>query len=178
MATKYKSVLEKYPPHGSEAWKRLKEKEQAIEPDTTLESLLVAPARAGASVLKNIASKPKPRTIETPEIGSGIVPESVWKNVGWSKTAPTEKTVSTAAMDNALVNSAERATKNLAGEAGYHTGALRNEYEERKAEKDKDLQLRVYKSQTEDPSAKLKKGGKVTASSRADGCAIRGKTRA
>ena len=172
MATSYKSVLEKYPPYGSDAWKRLKEKEQAVEPDTTLEGLLVGPARVGASVIKNVVSRPKPRTIVAPEIGSGIVPDSVWKNVGWSKAPPAEKTISTAAMDRALVNSAERAANDIAGEVGFQTGTLRNQYEDNKAQKDKDLQLRVYKAQTE-----LKKGGKVTASSRADGCCIKGKTK-
>ena len=182
MATKYKSVLEKYPPHGSEAWKQLKEKEQAIEPDTTLEGLLIAPARAGYTALKSATRRPTTRTIETPEIGSGIAPDSVWKNVGWGTSQAerqeakkqAERATNSYMMDRALVDSAERATKNLAGEAGARSAVDRNQRDEQSKVKQLRLEQRI---EEENNKPMLKRGGKVSASSRADGAAQRGKTR-
>jgi hypothetical protein len=182
MATKYKSVLEKYPPYGSEAWKQLKEKEQAIEPDTTLEGLLIAPARAGYTALKSATRRPTTRTTEAPEIGSGIAPDSVWKNVGWGTSQAerqeakkqAERATNSYMMNRALEDSAERATRNLYGEVGARSAVDRNQRDEQSKVKQLRLEQRI---EEENNKPMLKRGGKVTASSRADGAAQRGKTR-
>jgi hypothetical protein len=74
------------------------------------------------------------------------------------------------------------ALKNIAGSLGVLPRLAVKEYEDRKQDKmEAEEQLRAQEQAAAEQAAAqgMKKGGKVkSASARADGCAIRGKTRA
>jgi len=162
-----KSVLEKY--YDEEARKRRaptsKEMERdAIEPDTTLEGLLIGPGRAAAGAIakgvNKIVNKAAPR-VTAPKIGSAV-PESGSriKNPDFPILSPIQREKRKIFKDkqafmDAAHNSMEVGTRRAAGELaadGYN-----------------------YLNQE---TNKYAKGGKVSsASSRADGIAQRGKTK-
>lgn len=174
MAGQYKSVLEKY----NETVKpRLPTaEEEAIQPDTTLESLLISPARAGlagVSALKSGASKAK---IPQIEIGSRVKAQEEaikkWKSK-YGDNAPnpfqytaeeiaqgaktTAKKTAEKDLDNAFKRSATGMGKNFSISAADT--------------------IRSDADKTTPMGDNFKKGGKVSASSRADGIAQRGKTK-
>jgi len=166
-----KSVLEKY--YDEEARKRRaptsKEMERdAIEPDTTLEGILIGPGRAAAGAIakgvNKLVNKSAPRVI-TPEIGSEV-PSSInrIKNPDFPILSPSQrekrkifkdKQAFTDAVNKSMEVGARRAAGEFAGD----------EYN--------------YLTQEKNSSDKLfKSGGKVSsASKRADGIAQRGKTK-
>jgi len=177
MVGRYKSVLEKY----NETVKpRLPTaEEEAIQPDTTLESLFATPARAaiaGVSALKSGISKAK---IPQVEIGSKVKSkeESIkkWTEKYGNKVphpfqpTPAEiavlkeaakkinKKIDERQMDDSVRGSAFRMGKNLTIDSAT---AINNDL-----------------NRTTPMGDNFKKGGKVSASSRADGIAQRGKTR-
>jgi len=161
MAEKFRSVLEKYDAKGNRQLPT--PEEQAIERDTTLEGLLIGPGRAAASVVKNaINKKAQLRKFDTPEIGSNLPPSGLdpWKNVGFQKS-PKEILAERGAQSNKaeMIRAAERAAEK----------GLRQSYGE----------LGAYLANDKMNAAgdTYKKGGKVSASSRADGIAKRGKTK-
>ena len=163
MAEKFKSVLEKYDAKGNRMLPTVEE--DAIEPDTTLESLLIGPARAGASSLKNIikSSKSSPRKFDTPEIGSNLPSSGLdpWKNVGFNKK-PRELLAEREAQSNKglMIKAGERATgRGMRQEQVDALGLIPDD-------------------KINAAGDSYKKGGKVSsASSRADGIAKRGKTK-
>ena len=160
----YKSVLEDVPPHGSKAWRDMMEKKQALETDTTLETLLIGSGKTAASAIKNaVNKKAQSRKFDTPEIRSNLPPSGLdpWKNVGYQKP-PKEILAEREAQINKglMINAAENATKQ--GMRRFYGEALGDEINNRQNA----------------AGDTYKKGGKVnSASSRADGIAQRGKTR-
>jgi hypothetical protein len=161
MAEKFKSVLEKYDAKGNRSLPT--PEEQAIERDTTLEGLLIGPGRAAASTIKNMVNKKaQSRKFDTPEIGSNIPPSGLdpWKNVGFHKK-PKEILAEREARSNkgAMIKAAERAAEK----------GLRQSYGE--------LGAYIADDKMNAAGDTYKKGGKVSASSRGDGIAKRGKTR-
>jgi hypothetical protein len=162
MAEKFRSVLEKYDAKGNRSLPT--PEEQAIERDTTLEGLLIGPGKAAASAIKNVINKKATsRKFDTPKIGSGLDP---WKNVGFNKK-PREILAEQEARGNkaSMVRAAERA----------HEKGIRQFFGEASAVIADKAQKKLESDNNEDQE--LKKGGKVSASSRADGIAARGKTR-
>ena len=176
----YKSVLEKYDAKGNRRTPTAEE--DAIERDTTLESLLIGPGKAAASAIKNVirGSKPAARSFETPKIGSkveqiekDIALRKKYRDTDWSKTPykqnpfePTSQELERIAKQKNLSKimdegeyAVEKAAVNQAGSAGWQVGADYNDYT-----KEKTAGKTTYK-----------KGGSV--SSRADGIAQRGKTK-
>ena len=166
-----KSVLEDYV--NAEARKRRaptsKEMEQdAIEPDTTLEGLLIGPGRAAAGAIakgvNKIVNKAAPK-VTAPKIGSDVPDNSNIRNLfdpdppfpvlSPSQRAKKEVLKNKQNLSDAIEDSMEVGTRRAAGELaadGYN-----------------------YLNQE---TNKYAKGGKVSsASSRADGCAQRGKTK-
>jgi hypothetical protein len=161
MAEKFKSVLEKY---DAKVNRNLPTpEEQAIERDTTLESLLIGPGRAAASAIKNVINKKaQSRKFDTPKIGSGLPPSGLdpWKNVGFHKKPKELLAEREARSDKGLmIKAAERATEK--GGRRLYGEALAEEVDDRQNA----------------AGDTYKKGGKVSASSRGDGIAQRGKTR-
>lgn len=181
MAEKYKSVLEKY---NEDKKPRLPTaEEEAIEPVYPEEYLIGGPGKAVASGLKSGAEKAAAKAaqrerIANVKIGSRVPdPEAVAADKAVSdkfyktpqgqvtyeelkKQAQRRKEVKDLrAQERFLLGQSERASKNFFGEGGYDTGS-------RMAEERRNAAGDTYK-----------KGGKVTASSRADGIASRGKTR-
>jgi len=159
----YKSVLDKFPPRGSKAHLDMMEKQQALETDTTLESLLAAPVRGAmalASPMRGRVASKSITTIQPGDIGKNVARDDrqkeliadIVKKTGKNPfKAPAEvlKQEKTARqLSRAGKEVREDTVKNLAGNIGFDAGA--SEY---------------------------KRGGKITASSRADGIAQRGKTR-
>jgi hypothetical protein len=159
----YKSVLDKFPPRGSKAYFDMMEKQQALETDTTLESLLAAPVRGAmalASPMRGRVASKSTTTIQPGTIGKDVVRNErqrdlvneIVKKTGQNPfKAPADvlkKEKSARQFNRVADESVDMAAKNLAGNVGFDAGA--SEY---------------------------KRGGKVTASSRADGIAQRGKTR-
>jgi hypothetical protein len=178
MAKKFRSVLEKYDAKGNRNLPT--PEEQAIEQDTTLEGLLIGPGRAAASAIKNaINKKAQTRKFDTPEIGSSLPPSGLdpWKNVGFNKK-PKEILAEQEARSNkgAMIKAAERATekgvRRSYGEFGEYV--LNNKINAAKEKEQEGTSGGFTFSET--PSD-FKKGGKVSASSRGDGIAKRGKTR-
>ena len=176
-----KSVLEKY--YEEEARKRRaptsKEMEQdAIEPDTTLEGLLIGPGRAAAGAIakgvNRFVNKSAPK-VTAPKIGSQVRddsdletwvgranamdPDQPFPLISAEKRAREQILINKANISNAL----ERATvKGLRRGYGELAGMAADRYSNNKNPSDNS-----YKS-----------GGKVSsASSRADGIAQRGKTK-
>jgi hypothetical protein len=151
----YKSVLEKFPPRGSKAHLDMMEKQQALETDTTLEGLLAAPVRgamaAKGAVKSIIAPGTVGKNVARDEKQRDLIAEYV-KNTGRHPfEAPADvvaKQRDVRRLTNAGKNVLENTAGNLAGNISFD--AVAPEY---------------------------KRGGKVTASSRADGIAQRGKTR-
>ena len=75
MAEKFRSVLEKYDAKGNRNLPT--PEEQAIERDTTLESLLIGPGRAAISTIRKavdsaINKKAQLLKFDTPKIGSNV----------------------------------------------------------------------------------------------------------
>ena len=169
-----KSVLEKY--YDEEARKRRaptsKEMEQdAIEPDTTLEGLLIGPGRAAAGAIakgvNRIVSKSTPR-VTAPKIGSEVPDSSNIRNLfdpyppfpilSPSQRAKKEILKNKQALVDSVTDSIEVGTRRAAGELAAEANTR-------------------YKKANQEAS-KYAKGGKVSsASKRADGCAQRGKTK-
>ena len=166
-----KSVLEKY--YDEEARKRRaptsKEMERdAIEPDTTLEGLLIGPGRAAAGAIakgvNKIVNKAAPR-VTAPKIGSEVPDSSNRiKNPDFPILSPSQREKRKIFKDkqafmDAAHNSMEVGTRRAAGEFAADM------YDQFNQEKN--------------PSDKLfKSGGKVSsASNRADGCCVKGKTK-
>ena len=183
MAKKFKSVLEKYDAQGNRMLPTAEE--DAIEPDTTLESLLIGPAKAGASAIKNAINKRvQSQKIDTPTIpsnfiGSNVPPSGLdpWKNVGFQKS-PKEILAERGAQSNKaeMIRAAERAAekglRRSYGELGSYIADRINAPEEKEQEG-----ISGGFTFSEMPSD-FKKGGKVkSASRRGDGIAQRGKTR-
>jgi hypothetical protein len=181
---KYKSVLEKY--NKSLTPRRLPTpEEEAIEPVYPEEYLVGGPGKAVASGFRSSAEKaaakaaqrerianikigskvPKPRI----EAADKVVRDRFYKTPQGQATYEALKKQSQRrkeikdlrTQERELLGSAERASKNISGEAGYTVGSMAAE-ERRNAAGD------TYK-----------KGGKVKsrASSRGDGIAQRGKTK-
>jgi hypothetical protein len=159
----YKSVLDKFPPRGSKAYSDMMEKQQALETDTTLESLLAAPVRGAmalASPIRNRMASKSITTIQPGTIGKDVainelqnkLVADIVKKTGRNpfKASPEvlKKEKNARQFNRVADESVDMAAKNLAGNVGFDAGA--SEY---------------------------KRGGKVTASIRADGIAQRGKTR-
>jgi hypothetical protein len=196
--SKYVSVLEE-PVYGSNAWKRKKEKEQALETDTTLESALISPVKAGAAAVKNLikggenmvlAAKPP----VTPRIGSNL-----------PKIDPSKATKeSIEALRNrekrAALNAIDRVGNNATKEAIKRAFLLevpldiKNTYERYNDRSEANEASKLIKDQSEKRRQiekqlfdGYKKGGKVsksskvfvsaTASHRGDGIAQKGKTK-
>jgi hypothetical protein len=167
MSKKFESVLEKYDAKGL---RRLPTaKEEAIEPDTTLEELLIGPGKMAASTIKNLINKKATsRKFDIPEIGSSIPPPGLdpWKNVGFSKPQKTPKEIlaqdeaaaAQSAMYRNLDKSLEKSSRRISGELGA------------------DIVDRIQ-SKENAAGDTYKKGGPVSASRRADGIAQRGKTK-
>jgi len=161
VAEKFKSVLEKYDEKGN---RRIPTAEEdAIERDTTLEGLLIGPGRAAASTIKNaLNKKAQSRKFDTPEIGSNVPPSGLdpWKNVGFNKN-PREILAEREAQSNKIstIKAANRAAEKGA----------RRFYGETAGE--------IANDKMNAAGDTYKKGGKVSASSRGDGIAKRGKTR-
>jgi len=161
MAEKFKSVMEKYDAKGN---RRLPTPEEdAIQPDTTLEELLIGPGKFAASTIKNaINKKAQFRKFDVPEIGSNLPPSGLdpWKNVGFSKT-PKE----------ILAEQEARNNKGLMGKAAEQVmkNSMRRNYGE--------LAGDIANDKMNAAGDAYKKGGKVSASSRGDGIAQRGKTK-
>jgi hypothetical protein len=167
MSKEFESVLEKYDTKGL---RRLPTaKEEAIEPDTTLEELLIGPGKVAASTIKNLINKKaKSRKFDIPEIGSSIPPPGLdpWKNVGFSKPpkspkeilAQEEAAAGKYAMYKNLDKSRDKSSRRVFGELGADT---------------------VDRIQSKENASgdTYKKGGAVSASRRADGIAQRGKTK-
>lgn len=176
-----KSVLEKY--YDDEAKKRRaptsKEMEQdAIEPDTTLEGLLIGPGRAAAGAIakgvNRFVNKSAPK-VTAPKIGSQVRDDSdleTWVGraramdpdqplplISAEKRARKEILRNKANISNALENATVKGLRRGYGELA---GMAANRYSNNKNPSDNS-----YKS-----------GGKVSsASSRADGCCVKGKTK-
>ena len=179
MSEKFKSVLEKYDAKGN---RRLPTpEEQAIEPDTTLEGLLIGPGRAAASTIKNaINKKAQLRKFDVPEIGSNLPPSGLdpWKNVGFSKTpkeilAEQEAKTSKGAMLNDAERAFEKGLRRSYGEFGAKV--VNDRLNSTKEQEQKDIGDGFALPEA---SSQFKKGGKVSsASTRGDGIAKRGKTK-
>ena len=151
----YKSVLEKTSPqHGSKAWRDMMEKQQALETDTTLESLLAAPIRGAMAAKGAVKSIIAPGTIgknvARDEVQRDLIADYV-KKTGRHPFKPPTDVVTKQRDVRRLTNAAKDAGETAA------RGLLSNV----------------------DPSdeATYKRGGRVTASKRADGIAQRGRTR-
>ena len=178
MAKKFRSVLEKYDAKGNRNLPT--PEEQAIEQDTTLEGLLIGPGRAAASAIKNaINKKAQTRKFDTPEIGSSLPPSGLdpWKNVGFHKKpkeilAEQEARGNKNSMIKAAERAAEKGVRRSYGEFGEYI--LNNKINAAKEKEQEGTSGGFTFSET--PSD-FKKGGKVSASSRGDGIAKRGKTR-
>lgn len=181
MAEKYKSALESYnenkrPRHLPTA------EEQAIQPVYPEEYLVGGPGKAvvsgfmgsGRKAVKDasrerianvkIGSKvPSPEALKADKAVSDKfykTPQGQANYEALKKQAERRKEIKDLkTKERELLGSAERAYKNFSGEAGYTVGSMAAE-ERRNAAGD------TYK-----------KGGKVSASSRADGCAVKGKTK-
>ena len=170
-----KSVLEKY--YDDEARKRRaptsKEMEQdAIEPDTTLEGLLIGPGRAAAGAIakgvNRLVNKSAPR-VTAPKIGSEVPdssnrirnlfdPDPPFPVLSPSQRAKKEVLKNKQNLSDAIEDSMEVGTRRAAGELAAEANTR-------------------YKNANQEAN-KYAKGGKVSsASSRADGIAQRGKTR-
>jgi hypothetical protein len=170
-----KSVLEDYV--NAEAKKRRaptsKEMEQdAIEPDTTLEGLLIGPGRAAAGAIakgvNRFVNKSAPR-VTAPKIGSEVPdssnrirnlfdPDPPFPILSPSQRAKKEILKNKQALVDSVTDSIEVGTRRAAGELAAEANTR-------------------YKKANQEAS-KYAKGGKVSsASKRADGCAQRGKTK-
>ena len=178
MAKKFRSVLEKYDAKGNRNLPTAEE--DAIEQDTTLEGLLIGPGRAAASAIKNaINKKAQSRKFDTPEIGSHSEINR-HGNINFPGKSPKEILVEQETQSNkgAMIRAAERAAEKGArrsyGEFGEY---IANNKMNAAKEKEQEGTSGGF-TFSETPSD-FKKGGKVkSASARADGCCIRGKTRA
>ena len=177
MAEQYKSVLEK---HNEGLKHRVPTaEEEAIEPVYPEEYLVGGPGKAAASGFMGLG-KQTAKTAARPsvQIGSKVPsPEALKADKAaiekFYKTPQGQATYEELKnqtqrrkeikdmirQERFLLGQTERTSKNLAGEAGYDTGS-------RMAEERRNAAGDTYK-----------KGGKVSASSRADGCASRGKTK-
>ena len=159
----YKSVLDKFPPRGSKAHLDMMEKQQALETDTTLESLLAAPVRGAmalASPMRGGVASKSITTIQPGDIGKNVARNErqrdlvadIVKKTGKNPFKGSLDDIKQAKTDRIISRTGkevrENTARNLAGNMGFDAGA--SEY---------------------------KRGGKVTASKRADGIAQRGKTR-
>ena len=126
----FESVLEKYDAQGNR--RRPTAEEDAIQPDTTLEGLVIGPGTAAASGIakgvNRLLNKSAPR-ITAPEIGSGLPPPGLdpWKNVGLGNKTPrelrekAETLANTQMMRNARDRSIMGAVKNMYGEVDVKT---------------------------------------------------------
>ena len=177
----FKSVLEKYDAKGNRRMPTAEE--DAIQPDTTLEGLLIGPGTAAASGIakgvNRLLNKSAPK-ITAPKIGSKV--ESIekdsalrkkYKDMDWSKTPykqnpfePSPQELERIAKQKNLSKlmaegeyAVDKAVFNRAGEVGFEVGANFAD-----SSKEKTAGKTAYK-----------KGGSV--SSRADGIAQRGKTK-
>jgi hypothetical protein len=149
----YKSVLETPPPYGSKAWSDEMEKKQALKADTTLESLLFTPVRGAMAATGAVKSIIAPGTIGKDvarnERQRDLINEIV-KKTGKHPFKPPADVVAKQRNARRLTNAAEGVGETAA---------------------------RSLLSAGAPDETKYKKGGKVTASIRADGIARRGKTR-
>jgi len=172
-----KSVLEKY--YDDEAKKRRaptsKEMEQdAIEPDDTLEGLLIGPGRAAAGAIfkgvNRFVNKSAPR-VTAPKIGSEVRDDSdLTSFVGRARAMDPNQPLP---LISAEKRAREKILRNKANIDNALKGAsidgLRKAYGEAGA--------RIYDSKKSNDTS-YKSGGKVSsASKRADGIAQRGKTK-
>jgi len=168
-----KSVLEDYV--NAEAKKRRaptsKEMEQdAIEPDITLEGLLIGPGRAAAGAIakgvNRFVNKSAPR-VTAPKIGSEV-PDNIFRNLfdpdpplpllSAKERAKREILKNKQALVDSVNDSMEVGTRRAAGELAAEANTR-------------------YKNANQEAN-KYAKGGKVSsASKRADGIAQRGKTK-
>ena len=152
----YKSVLDKFPPRGSKAYFDMMEKKQALETDTTLESLLAAPIRGAMAAKGAVNSIITPGTIgknvARDEKQRDLIADIVKKTGQNPFKAPAEvlkQEKNARQLSRAGKDVLENTAGNLAGNVSFD--AMAPEY---------------------------KRGGKVSsASKRADGIAQRGKTR-
>ena len=197
------SVLEKYDAQGNR--RRPTAEEDAIQPDTTLEGLLIGPGTAAASVIakgvNRLLNKSAPR-ITAPEIGSGLPPPGLdpWKNVGLGNKTPrelrekAETLANTQIMRNARDRSIMGAVKNMYGEVDAKTlvdesglgdvaaKAATAGRDKVQLSQDSEERLTMRKKamirKAMEQLKKYAKGGSVSsASSRGDGIAQRGKTK-
>jgi hypothetical protein len=175
MADPYKSVLESY--NENLRPRRLPApEEEAIEPMYPEQYLIGGPGKAVASgLLKPSAKKAALRKeIAQTKIGSNLIQKpsfpdllppdrlAKYKEAAKKKSEQINRIKNQQKILNAAENSFERTSKNFSGEAGHDVGGRFAEHEER----------RNAAGDT------YKKGGKVSsASSRGDGCAVRGKTK-
>ena len=176
MAEKFKSVLEKYDAKGNRNLPTAEE--DAIERDTTLEGLLIGPSRTAASAIKNaINKKAQSRKFDTPEIGSHSEINR-YRNIDFPGKSPKEILAERETQNNkgAMLQAAERATRESARKAyGEFGGKVANNKMNASKEKEQEGTSGGF-TFSEMPSD-FKKGGKVSASSRGDGIAQRGKTK-
>ena len=192
--SKYVSVLEENPTYGSNAWKRKKEKEQALETDTTLESTLISPIRAGAAAVKNL-TKGGGNIVSSAKIGSELPKIDPSKATKESIDAlrDREKRSALAAIDR-VGNEVTKESLKRVGLLELPQG-VKNFYDEKNNPRNEADEI---SKQIKDQSEKrrqiekqlfggYKKGGKVsnpskgsgaqTASQRGDGIAQKGKTK-
>ena len=179
----YKSVLDKFPPRGSKAHFDMMEKQQAIQPDTTLEDLMLGLPRAGLAVAKGLAKRTAPAKKYHPEvqkaIDEGRMPDSMGEFMsgyarskgnaeigtgGYGSDGASEK------MANYLKNM--RSGKEPLPAGRSLSGAPKGGFTP--LPKGVDYSAEELRKL---PMDDFKKGGAVSASKRADGIAQRGKTR-
>jgi len=173
----YTPVVQKFPPQGSEEYQRQQVRKQAIQPDTTIEELALGPGRlalAGAkSLAKKLVSSPKGKVPDF-KIGSQVDDgESRVRNLFEDNYFP--RIPPAVRKEKEYLKNQKIAADTL---EDLGKNALRKGYA--------DLGASVYKQATErnkepkdnkadEVNKSYAKGGSV--SSRADGCAQRGKTK-
>ena len=179
MAEPYKSVLEKHNENLARKRRLPTAEEQAIEPVYPEEYLVGGPGKAVASGFlgsgKQAAKDAARYRIAQTKIGERATDINADKAVAekFAKTPQGQATYEELkkqaqrrkeikdlrSQERFLLGQSERTSKNFFGEGGYDTGS-------RMAEERRNAAGDTYK-----------KGGKVSASSRADGCAVKGKTK-
>jgi hypothetical protein len=179
----FKSVMDKYPAQGSVAWKRKMEREQAIQPDTTLEELALGLPRAGLAAAKGLATRAAPASKYHPTvqkaIDEGRMPESMGEFMSGYVRAKGNPEIGTGGYgsDGASEKMANYLKNMRSGKEAMPKGySLTGASKGGKAPLPKGVDYSAEELRKL-PMDNFKKGGKVTASSRADGIAQRGKTR-
>ena len=179
----YKSVLDKFPPRGSKAHLDMMEKQQAIQPDTTLEDLMLGLPRAGLAAAKGLAKRAAPAKKYHPEvqkaIDEGRMPDTMGEFMSGYARSKGNAEIGTGGYgsDGASEKMANYLKNMRSGEEAMPKG-----FSITSAPKGGFTPLPKGVDYSREELRKLpmdgfKKGGAVSASKRADGIAQRGKTR-